>query len=210
MGALLCSRVRDAMGADLAVLNGGAIRANRDYPDRFTYGDLEAEVPFDNEVVVVTMAGRDVRAAIAASRAHAPVESGGFLQCDRDPDALADDATYGVALVRNLFFGMDHNAPLIQLAHDHPEAIPPAGSGRDIKHVLAEAFAVELWKKLGKFDEIDVNHDGKVDEAEVLAALERITAHAPSHVTAHLLLHTLDKDGDDTVTAGEAGATVRS
>lgn len=204
MGTLLCTRVRDAMHADVAILNGGAIRANRDYPERFTYGDLEAEVPFDNEVVVVAMPGAILEAAIAASRAHAPVESGGFLQSCVDPATLDDARTYRVALVRNLFVGMDHNEPLMQFAHDRPVAIPPAGTGRDIKLLLAESFAVELWKKLGGFDQIDTNHDGAVDEAEVMAALARITGHAPSHVVAQLLVHTLDKDRDDRVTRAEA------
>jgi 2',3'-cyclic-nucleotide 2'-phosphodiesterase (5'-nucleotidase family) len=204
MGTLLCARVRDAMQADLAILNGGGIRANHDYPERFTYGDLEAEVPFDNEVVVVAMPGATIKAAIAASRAHAPNESGGFLQSSVDPATLDDARTYRVALVRNLFVGMDHNEPLMQLARDEPGAIPPAGSGRDIKHLLAESFAVELWKKLGGFDEIDTNHDGTIDEAEVMAALERITPHAPSHVLAQLLVHTLDKDHDDHVSRAEA------
>jgi 2',3'-cyclic-nucleotide 2'-phosphodiesterase (5'-nucleotidase family) len=204
MGTLLCARMRDAMGADVAVLNGGAIRANRDYRERFTYGDLEAEVPFDNEVVVVAMPGRDIKAAIAASRAHAPLESGGFLQTDADPAMLDDARTYRLALVRNLFAGMDHNAPLIQFAVDHPDAIPPAGSGRDIKHVLAEAFAIELWKKLGGFDQIDIDRDGGVDEAEMMAALSRISTQAPSHVVAHLVMHALDKDGDARVTRSEA------
>jgi 2',3'-cyclic-nucleotide 2'-phosphodiesterase (5'-nucleotidase family) len=204
MGTLLCSCVRDAMHAEIAILNGGAIRANRDYPERFTYGDLEAEVPFDNEVVVATLPGVVLKAAIAASRAHAPVESGGFLQCCADPATLDDTRAYRTALVHNLFEGMDHNEPLMQFAHDHPEAVPPAGSGRDIKHLLAESFAVELWKKLGGFDQIDTNHDGTVDEAEVMAALERITGHAPSHVVAHLLVHTLDKDEDEHVTRDEA------
>ena len=206
MGTLLCRRVREAMRADVAILNGGAIRANRDYPERFTYGDLEAEVPFDNELVVVAMTGAELGAAVASSRASAPVESGGFLQADPDPATLDDARWYRVALVRNLFAGMDHNAPLIALAAARPEAIPAVGTGRDIKHVLADAFAIELWRKLGGFDQIDVDHDGVVIESEILAALARVTAGAPSHVTAHLLLHALDKDGDDRVTRAESSS----
>lgn len=204
MGTLLCTRVRDAMHAEVAVLNGGAIRANRDYPERFTYGDLEAEVPFANEVVVVAMPGAILKAAIAASRARAPVESGGFLQSSVDPATLDDARTYRVALVRDLFVGMDHNEPLIQFAHDRPGAIPAVGTGRDIKLLLAESFAVELWHKLGGFDQIDTNRDGSVDEAEVMAALGRITAHAPSHVVAQLLVHALDKDRNGRVNRAEA------
>ncbi|HEY0252314.1 MAG TPA: 5'-nucleotidase, partial [Kofleriaceae bacterium] len=188
LGTLLCTRMRIAMLADVAVLNGGAIRANRDYPVRFTYGDLETEVPFENQVVVVAMPGAVLKAAIIASRSHAPAESGGFLQTCTDPATLDDAATYRVALVRNLFEGMDHNVPLMQFAIAHPEAVPPANTGRDIKHVLAEAFAIELWKKLGGIDHVDTNHDGTADEAEILAALERVGDHAPSHVIAHLLV----------------------
>lgn len=191
MGHLLCTRIANAMHADLAVLNGGAIRANREYRDRFTYGDLETEVPFDNEVVVVAMPGRVLRAAIAASRALAPVESGGFLQTCAELDAIADASSYRVALVRNLFEGMDHNQPLIDFARDRPDAIPPANTGRDIKLVLAESFALELWKKLGGIDHVDTNHDGIADEAEILAALERVGEHAPSHVIAKLIARTL-------------------
>jgi 2',3'-cyclic-nucleotide 2'-phosphodiesterase (5'-nucleotidase family) len=201
MGTLLCTRVRDAMHADVAILNGGAIRANREYPERFTYGDLEMEVPFDNEIVVAALPGAVIKAAIAASRSHAPAESGGFLQACADPTTLDDARIYRLALVHNLFGGMDHNEPLMKFARENP--IPPAGSGRDIKHLLAESFAVELWHKLGGFDQIDANHDGTVDEAEVMAALARITGHAPSHVVAHLLVHTLDKDSDERVTRTE-------
>lgn len=204
MGTLLCGRVRDAMRAELAVLNGGGIRASCHYPERFTYGDLEAEVPFDNEVVVVAMPGRTLKAAVVESRARAPAEHGGFLQADFDPAALDDARTYRVALVRNLFAGMDHNATFMQFAAERPEAIPAAGTGREIKHLLAESFAVELWRKLGGFDDIDRNHDGSIDEAEVMAALARISPHAPSHVVAHLMMHTLDKDGDDRVSRTEA------
>lgn len=202
LGTLLCIRMRDAMHADVAVLNGGAIRASRDYPDRFTYGDLEAEVPFDNELVVVAMPGAVIKAAIAASRSHAPQESGGFLQCCCDPDSLDDARSYRLALVRNLFDGMDHNQPLIDFAKTNP--IPAVGSGRDIKHVLAEAFAIELWKRLGGFDQIDANHDGVLEESEVLAALARISPHAPSHVIGHLMMHALDRDGDDLIERDEA------
>ncbi|MFT3698689.1 MAG: 5'-nucleotidase C-terminal domain-containing protein [Kofleriaceae bacterium] len=185
MGHLLCTRIAEAMKADLAVLNGGAIRASREYPERFTYGDLETEVPFDNELVVVAMPGHVLKAAVAASRAHAPAESGGFLQTCMDLETVDDARSYRVALVRNLFEGMDHNEPLMAFAATTPDAIPPHNTGRDIKHVLAEAFAFELWKKLGGIEHLDTNHDGIADEDEIMAGLEEIGA--PSHVVAKLI-----------------------
>ena len=126
MGTLVCSRLRDALGAEACLFNAGGIRACRSYHGRVTYGDLKQEVPFDNEIVVVRMPGRVVREAVAASRALAPRESGGYLQVD-DGTVVAqaghrvtaiagaplDDAReYRVALVRNLLDGMDHIEPL--------------------------------------------------------------------------------------------------
>src|SRR5205085_1309458 len=112
------------------------------YKRHFTYGDLKNEVPFDNEVVVAQIPGRVIREAVAASRANAPAESGGYLQLD---DRCTADGTlfgiagapldeardYKVALVRDLFLGMDHIEPLVRFAKEMPERVPPAGSGRD-------------------------------------------------------------------------------
>lgn len=205
IGTLLCSRMRDALGADFCLFNGGGIRGAHDYEGRITYGDLETEVPFDNEIVVVRMPGRVIREAVLASRSHAPAESGAFLQTDDalDLDALDPEREYKVALVRNLLLGMDHIEPLERFAKEHPDKLPPATTGRDVKHVLVDAFAVELWRKLGGFDQIDANHDGKITEPEVAAALARVTAQAPSHVTASLLVHAIDGDGDGSVSPTE-------
>ncbi len=205
LGTLLCSRIRDAMGAEFCLFNAGGIRGARDYTVHFTYGDLKTEVPFDNEIVVVRMPGSVIREGVIASRAHAPAESGAYLQIDDalDIDKLEPAREYRVAVVRNLVGGMDHIEPLIAFKTAHPEKIPPVGSGRDVKHVLVDAFAVELWRKLGGFDEIDANHDGIITEPEVAAALTRVTAEAPSHVTARLLMHALDVNADDTITPSE-------
>ncbi len=211
LGALLCSRMRDALGADHCLFNAGGVRGNREYENHFTYGDLKTEVPFDNEMVVVRMPGRFVRAGVAASRASAPLESGAFLQVDDTLELakLDDDHEYAIATVRNLFAGMDHVEPFIDFAKEFPDRVPPVGSGRDVKQVLVDAFAVELWRKLGGFDEIDANHDGVITEPEIAAALARITAGAPSHVTAQILLHAIDANSDEHVSPSELERAMR-
>ncbi len=205
LGTLLCSRIRDALGADVCLFNGGGIRGAREYKTHFTYGDLTNEVPFDNEVVVVRIPGKVVREAIEASRAHAPVESGSFLHYDDAlvPSKLEDTREYRVAIVRNLLSGMDHIEPLVRFKTEHPEKVPPLGSGRDVKHVLVDAFAVELWRKLGGFDVIDADHNGVITEDEVTAAIARVTKEAPSHVTAQLLIHAIDTNGDRVISRSE-------
>jgi 5'-nucleotidase len=217
MAILLCSLLRDALGADACLFNAGGIRAAREYSDLFTYGDLEAEVPFANEVVVVRLPGRVVREAVAASRAQAPGESGAYLQVDdgmvvEEPAhrvkvvagaALDEDREYRVALVRNLLEGMDHIEPLVRFAREHPEKVPPAGSGRDVKIVLVDAFARALWRKLGGFDVVDLDHDGQVTPSEIATAVARVTHTLPSSVAAGLVLSAIDVKHQGAITRDE-------
>jgi hypothetical protein len=219
LGTLLASLLRDALEADGCVMNGGGIRGSREYTGRFTYGDLEAEMPFDNEMVVVSLPARVLKEAIAASRAHAPAESGGFLQVDdrmtvEDSGKLTavggrplDEARdYKVALVRDLFDGMDHIEPLLRFARDNPARVPPEGSGRDVKMLLVESFSRALWERFGSFDAVDENHDGFVDAQEIADAIARVTSEPASAVTVELMLKALDADHDHRVSRAEAEA----
>ena len=218
IGALVCSRIRDVLGADACVFNAGGIRAARDYTAGFTYGDLEAEVPFDNEVVVLAMPGRVLADAIASSRAAAPAERGGFLQVDDQivvdagnrVTAIAGapfdpDRAYRVALVRELCFGLDRIEPLVAFARAHPDAIPPAGGARTPKELLVRSFALALWRELGGFAALDADGDGRVVTAEVAAALAR--AHpGVSPLVAELVVRALDENHDGSVSPDEARA----
>ncbi|WP_437779829.1 5'-nucleotidase C-terminal domain-containing protein [Sorangium sp. So ce1097] len=219
LGELVCSRIRDVLQADGCLFNGGGIRGDRAYLERFTYGDLKAEVPFSNEVVVVAMPGRVVREAVAASRSRAPAQHGGYLQIDdrMATDAggaliaigglpLVDDREYRIATVRGLLVGMDDIAPLVRFAQEHPERVPPADSGREPKLVLVESFAVELWRQLGPFASIDADGDGAVSADELRAAVSRATSETPSEVVVGEMLRALDRDGDRRVSLDEAGA----
>jgi 2',3'-cyclic-nucleotide 2'-phosphodiesterase (5'-nucleotidase family) len=219
-GSLVCSRVRDALGADACLFNGGGIRASREYRGRITYGEIKAEVPFDNEVVLVRMPGSVVRDSVAASRAHAPNESGGFLQVDDrmivlEPShavvAIAgkpiDPAReYRVAVVRDMMLGMDHNEPLTRFAREQPERVPPEHAGREIKTVLVDALSVALWTRLGGFEAIDADGDGNVTELEIAQAVARATNDAPSPITAGLVMNALDADHDHAISRDEAYA----
>lgn len=66
IGNLFADAVRWATGADVAVLNGGGIRAARVYAPgaRLTRRDVLSELPFGNRTVVIELAGRQVAAAI--------------------------------------------------------------------------------------------------------------------------------------------------
>jgi 2',3'-cyclic-nucleotide 2'-phosphodiesterase (5'-nucleotidase family) len=222
LGTLIASRLRDALGADACVFNGGGIRASRSYRHRFTFGDLKGEVPFDNTVVVASMPGAVLADAIRASRSKAPLESGGFLQVD---DGTTVDAThqlrtvagapfdperrYRVAMIWNLFTGMDHIEPLVAFAKAEPASIPAIDTGREVKSLLVESFARTLWQELGGFDAIDENHDGKLEPDEIAHAIERATREPASPITVDLLLRAIDRDRDSAVSREEWARAAR-
>ncbi|MFO0745285.1 MAG: 5'-nucleotidase C-terminal domain-containing protein [Myxococcota bacterium] len=186
LGTCLCTNLRDVTGAELCLLNGGGIRGACAYRRGFTYADLESELPFDNEIVVVPLPGAVIAAAVASSRAKAPAESGGFLQVD---DRVVVDAEhrvraiagapldearlYRTALMRNLLLGMDHIEPLMAWAAAHPDQVPPETAGREVKLLVVEAFGLRLAKELGGIDQLDTDHDGVLSVAEIAAAIAR-------------------------------------
>lgn len=220
VGTLLCTRIRDAVGADGCLLNGGGVRGNREYRKIFTYGNLKAELPFDNEIVIVPMPGSVLQAAIVSSRAMAPIESGGFLQVDDqivvseanrallhvtgqpfDPDRI-----YRIAIMRNLMFGMDHIEPLSSYTKQYPSRVPPDGSGRDIKLVLIDAFSVSLWQQLGGFASVDTDHDGRVTDQELSHAVSLLTSEPASPITIDLMMRAIDQDHDGSISQQESAA----
>jgi 2',3'-cyclic-nucleotide 2'-phosphodiesterase (5'-nucleotidase family) len=220
IGTLICSRLRDCLGARACLFNGGGIRAMRDYPTRLTYGDVETEVPFDNEIIVVPLPGEVIRDAVAFSRANAPAEFGGFLQVDDrlivdsanrvtsiDGQTLEEDQLYDVALVRELLFGLDHVEPLVAWGKANPAMIPPAGSGREPKMLLVQSFAISIWRELGGFDAVDVNHDDQVTPSELEGAIsQRHPSAAPNTVIADLVMRAIDLNADRIISRAEAAA----
>lgn len=223
VGTLLASRIRDVECSEGCLLNGGGIRASREYSGHFTYGDLKAELPFDNEIAVVTLPGRVVAEAVRSSRSQAPLESGGFLQVDdrmkvtQPGDVLTEIAgepldperIYHIAIMRNLMTGMDHIEPLVQYTRQVPSCLPAEGSGREIKVVLVDAFSRELWRQLGSFESVDTDRDGRISGTEIAAAVARVTAAPASRITVELLMRALDADHDQMISREEALAVGR-
>ncbi|MFO0628951.1 MAG: 5'-nucleotidase C-terminal domain-containing protein [Polyangiales bacterium] len=217
VGTLVTSCVRDALGADTCVINGGGIRGARDYADTFTFGDLESELPFPNEVVVVELPGAVLQAALRESRARAPSPSPGFLQID-DRAEVADDGTlrtlageafdpartYRVATVRVLFDGLDGITALLAFREAHAERIPPADSGRELKLIVVDAFAMALWRSLGRFAAIDADGDARVTVDEIRAAAARVSRDVPHDMLLDGVIHLFDRDGDGAISRDEA------
>jgi 2',3'-cyclic-nucleotide 2'-phosphodiesterase (5'-nucleotidase family) len=82
IGNLFADAMRAGMRADAAILNGGGIRAGKTYEPgaRISQGDVLAELPFNNRIVVVEIAGRDLKSAMENGLSLLPSASGRFPQ----------------------------------------------------------------------------------------------------------------------------------
>ena len=149
VGALLTSCVRDCLGTEVAMINGGTIKGNVEYPDgKISYLQLKQELPFPTKMVVVQMPGATLRDAVLASRLpteEAPSEENrAFLQLDDSVEVrigeggvmageiriggkpLEPSASYSVALPRNLMKGAFKILPLVEFG----KARDARGEGR--------------------------------------------------------------------------------
>jgi 5'-nucleotidase / UDP-sugar diphosphatase len=64
IGNLIADAMRAAVGADLAITNGGGIRGNKTYPagTELKRRDILAELPFGNKTTMLELSGADVEA----------------------------------------------------------------------------------------------------------------------------------------------------
>jgi 5'-nucleotidase/UDP-sugar diphosphatase len=82
IGNLVADAMRASAGADVAIMNGGGIRASKLYAPGLTITrrDVLAEVPFNNRVVKVTVNGATLRQALENGLSSFPRSSGRFPQ----------------------------------------------------------------------------------------------------------------------------------
>lgn len=82
IGNVITDAMREATGADLALTNGGGIRADRTYDAgaTLTRRDVFSELPFGNTTVLATITGADLQAALEHGYARLPEPSGAFAQ----------------------------------------------------------------------------------------------------------------------------------
>jgi 2',3'-cyclic-nucleotide 2'-phosphodiesterase (5'-nucleotidase family) len=79
LGNLVADVMLGACKADLAVTNGGGIRASINSGE-ITVGEIFTTLPFDNTLVVIEVTGAQLKAALENSVSKAPGENGAFLQ----------------------------------------------------------------------------------------------------------------------------------
>jgi 5'-nucleotidase / UDP-sugar diphosphatase len=82
MGDLVADALRDGLGADVALVNGGGIRGNRlrEAGATLTRKDVLAELPFGNLAIVVELGGADLLAALENGVGKVEEKAGRFPQ----------------------------------------------------------------------------------------------------------------------------------
>lgn len=81
IGDFVTDVMRDALGTDVAVMNGGGIRGDRVFPPGpLARRDVYTLLPFTNTVMKVELTGAALRQTLEHGLAQADNQSGGFLQ----------------------------------------------------------------------------------------------------------------------------------
>jgi 2',3'-cyclic-nucleotide 2'-phosphodiesterase (5'-nucleotidase family) len=232
VGTLISSLVRDGFrdsfgsvdACDGVMMDAGAIRRNYTYPenyDSFTYGDLKKEVPFDSEMVVVSIPGSVICDAIKASRERAykepPEDWGGYMQLDdgfkwdKDTNTVTHinhmpveaEKLYSIGVLALSLNGMNRNQPLIDWANANPKSVPDEDAVRHAKDVVVYACSKKVWEQLGSFADLDADGDGTLNVSEVKMAMKKALRRDVSDVDAQNLIKAIDTDGSGNVSADE-------
>jgi len=164
-GSLVAEALRQASGADVAFQNGGGFRGDRLYPagSRLTHGDVFAELPFRNELVLLEVTGATLQEALEHGVGAVERGSGRFpqvagLRLRYDPRRPPGERLLEVSL--------DHG-PLDPARHYRLAVNSFIASGGDGYDMLATA------------PRLPHPAAGSLDSAVVLAYLQRFERIAP-------------------------------
>lgn len=82
MGNFVADAIKAQTGAEAALINGGGLRAGREYPAgyRLTRRDVLAELPFANRTIVTQVTGAALRAALENGLSQLETRAGRFPQ----------------------------------------------------------------------------------------------------------------------------------
>ncbi len=82
IGNLIADAIREATGADVAITNGGGIRADKQYGagTKLTRRDIQKELPFGNRTILIELTGADIVAALENGVAKVQEGAGQFPQ----------------------------------------------------------------------------------------------------------------------------------
>ena len=126
LGDLCADAYRVMLGADVAFVNGGGVRADIAAGD-ITYEDIINVHPFGNEACMVETTGQHILDALEMGARNAPEENGGFLQ------------------VSGLTYTIDTTVPSSVVLNDEQEFVKVDGAYR-VKDVMVAGQPLDTAK----------------------------------------------------------------
>lgn len=104
-GNFVADTLRSALGADVALINGGVIRGNRRYQagDKLLRRDIRSELPFSDEAALIEVSGAQLLAALENGFSRVEAVSGRFphvsgMEVVYRPSAPAGDRVESVSV----------------------------------------------------------------------------------------------------------------
>jgi len=170
LGDLVADVMREAAGADVALINGGTIRAGIP-AGPVTVGAIYNVLPFDNWLISFAVTGKELRESLETGVARVEVRDGGFPQVSGmsytfDPEAPAGSRIVAVSvggapleetrryvLATHDFLAAGGNGYTVFAGHDPVYN----DSGRTLRVVLAE-----WWRQRGS---VSYAVDGRIAES---------------------------------------------
>lgn len=224
MARMIATAMRTVLHADCTLMNSGGVRGDMDYPTgRVTYADLKAECPFASSVVVVTLPGSVLSAAVQESRRPWDEGKESGLSFQLDDGSTCDPTTHAMLTVKKAPFDparfyrtvvdafmVDANSVLHAYLTLHPEHAQPQDAGLTPLALVVSYFCDKAWRKLlgngtdqqvegNALSRLDKNGDGFLDEDEVAEALVTSLPGMASRVLAKQCLAMVAKNGEGKV-----------
>ena len=112
--------------------------------------------------------------------------------------AFDADATYNVALPRNLLAGFCTIIPLIEWADANRDALPSRDDYIPAQDHVIRHFAKRMWNRLPNFEEMDIDGNGTLERDEVASAIQALTGEPIQDAALDHFFLCVDGDNDDT------------
>ncbi|MEB3245466.1 MAG: 5'-nucleotidase C-terminal domain-containing protein [Vampirovibrionales bacterium] len=180
---LIADAYRELLKTDIGWINGGAIRANRDFAaGAITYRDVYSLLPFGNKIYKLSLSGRQIKSAIEHSLGQLTryTEPGGFIQVsgmrfEADLKRPAGDRILKLERSDGTPIQWDKSYTVAM-----PDFIARGGNGYDL---LNEDMFIDM----------ELQHDATLSDAELFASyLEALMAeHRPiaPQVEGRMVIH---------------------
>ena len=181
---------------EVAMIQGGAIRAGADYAPGapFLMGDLFSEFAFDCHQAIIDVPGRIIVASVQSTRS-APKPAANFLHLDdgcvvqytpdHDTDGVEQhklimlngqpvdlDRVYRVAIYQFLLTGLNVIEPLLSYVREYVK-VPDVESCRPVKDIVMECCMKDAWRQLIGLNHWDGLHHSAETKAEMASAIKR-------------------------------------